>query len=145
MPIPLRSGTDCRCPCHSGGSCAIPCCEQAGGALAPRQLLPDNLHISTDAMLEAEIKRLQAEVERRDDLKKKQEQIRREKNAELWKSKVDVLLDLVPGHSRTSCSDDNTANDDRGCTRCYLIYAQRYDWDYDKKLVIRIENYFQEL
>lgn len=78
------------------------------------------------------------ELERRKEIKRQEELSRRQQNADFWISKVDLLLELIPNHCRTSCSDTNAINDER-CTRCYLLCAKSCNfWDLDRHLNINI-------
>jgi hypothetical protein len=64
---------------------------------------------------------LSFEIERREKCKKE----RREKaKLEEWERILDtkdIWLSLVPKHSRTSCSDKEAINYERGCARCALL------------------------
>ncbi|SRR5581483_4661272 len=52
---------------------------------------------------------------------------------------IDALLQLVPEHSRTSCSDDKPSNHNGRCKRCFLLVAKDSGWwDLDFKLEIDI-------
>lgn len=43
--------------------------------------------------------------------------------------KIDGAIDaLAPEHGRTSCSDTNTINENRGCARCALLIAKDRDY-----------------
>ena len=102
--------------------------------------VPTTENLNLDQFSDADLK---AELKRREDEKKRQILDQREKNAEFWHSKINHILELVPEHSRTTCSDNDPANEYR-CNRCYLLYAQKYDWDRNRELVIRI-NQLREL
>lgn len=76
---------------------------------------------------------LSAELNRREQLRKEtEEKLLVEKSVIIHKH-VDALLELVPNHSRTSCSDDDPGNAGR-CARCTLLQTQSngcHDWAYD--------------
>jgi hypothetical protein len=86
----------------------------------------------TTAELEAEIK------ERREFEARAREKARRER-AEILLTKVDALLEIVPEHSRTSCSDEQYHNMDR-CTRCFLLDVKVCGfWDSSSDLILYIQ------
>jgi hypothetical protein len=89
----------------------------------------------SDADLRAELSRREAErkaieeAERRDRLQK--ENAAKEALFDLIRANRDVFLNLVPEHSRTSCSDDHPQNPDRNCTRCALLILLRKEGWHD--------------
>jgi len=58
--------------------------------------------------------------------------------AELVISHIDSLLALTPNHDRTSCSDDNLMNTDRGCARCVLLEAKQMGY-LDHEIEVTVE------
>ena len=52
-------------------------------------------------------KQLQEELARREELRKQQLREERKERAEFLSQHIDLLLLLMPEHSRTSCSDKN--------------------------------------
>lgn len=82
-------------------------------------------------------KQLETELKQRREEEKRQILEQRDIDAEFWGSKVDTILELVPEHCRTSCSDTNAVNDTR-CKRCYLLYVKQFHWDPDRGLSITI-------
>jgi hypothetical protein len=46
---------------------------------------------------------------------------------------VDMLLTLVPEHSRTSCSDKNHFNHYEDCVRCWLLFIKEDQGIFDNR------------
>jgi hypothetical protein len=53
----------------------------------------------------------------------------------------DIINFLFPKHSRTSCSDDNVCNEERGCYRCMILTGKWFLEDRNIKLVCTLESY----
>tara|TARA_B100000925_G_C21590843_1_gene296179 strand:+ start:133 stop:432 length:300 start_codon:yes stop_codon:yes gene_type:complete len=84
-------------------------------------------------------KQLQEELARREELRKQQLREERKERAEFLSQHIDLLLLLMPEHSRTSCSDKNPCNEHRGCVRCNLIYAKDSNcWPENTELSISV-------
>lgn len=79
-----------------------------------------NLKEVNDVDLQAELLRIKAELQVREDAREKVEMERKQKQASLVLKHIDALLELVP-HGPTSCSDEDPCNTDRPCTRCQLL------------------------
>ncbi len=95
--------------------------------------IPITENLNLDQFSDAD---LQAELKRREEVKKEEQLQHREEQATFWQSKIDLLLEVVPKHCRTSCSDTKAINDER-CTRCYLLSCQSSGfWDSDRSLHI---------
>jgi len=83
-------------------------------------------------------KALLAELHRREELENKVEEERVARQRECWLNAVGTLLQLVPEHGRTSCSDDEPHNTGR-CTRCDLLQVKRDQyWPEDLVLDLHI-------
>jgi hypothetical protein len=80
---------------------------------------------------------LQAELKRRREAEKQRIIEQREADAQFWTEKIDHILELIPEHGRTTCSDANPKNEHR-CSRCYALYAKQFQWDSDRNLSITI-------
>lgn len=97
---------------------------------APAPKVVHALDTFSDAELRAELDRRAAEERRRAEEAAKA-------RARIIERHVGALLDLVPHHSRKSCSDDDFDQEDPGCTRCALLTTQDTGWwDPDVRLVI---------
>lgn len=87
------------------------------------------LATASDAELVEELQRRQDEREAA--ARRKEE----ERNA-IVLSNIDVLLKLVPDHSRSSCSDRAPVNADRArCARCALLQMKVEEWMADNVVV----------
>lgn len=61
------------------------------------------------------------EAQRAEEARKKTIQLQ-----DLSVKNIDTLLELTPDHGRTSCSDENPCNSDRGrCDRCALMKIKK--------------------
>ena len=69
------------------------------------------------------------------------EMARKNAQADTIIQNIDALLLLVPNHERTSCTDENNFNWDKGrCTRCALIQAEADGfWRNDLDLEITVQ------
>jgi hypothetical protein len=82
-------------------------------------------------------KELAAELARRKEARKTARTNALKERADVITEHLDALLLLAPEHSRSSCSDKNLANIDRGCVRCVLLDANQrgyWDWVYELEL-----------
>jgi hypothetical protein len=91
-----------------------------------------NLKDISDADLRAELSRREAERKAIEEAEAR-ERLQREDDAkqalfDLIRENRDVFLNLVPEHSRTSCSDERPQNPDRNCTRCALLVLLKEGW-----------------
>lgn len=85
------------------------------------------------------------ELGRRAKVAKEAEMKRRDEHAEWVVKNAFEILKLVPGHSKTNCSDQNTCNAwDGECTRCVLIRAQQ-DKYFDNSLKLAIDIHLEVL
>lgn len=85
--------------------------------------MPDN----KEDELEKRLDELQQETEQ---VAAELEQIRSQRRQELAEAvvrNVDALLEIVPTHNRTSCSDKTHCNYGR-CVRCTLIQIKEEQW-----------------
>jgi hypothetical protein len=80
---------------------------------------------------------LQAELKKRREAEKQRIIEQREADAQFWTEKIDLILELIPEHSRTTCSDADPKNEHR-CSRCYVLYAKQFQWDSDRELSITV-------
>jgi hypothetical protein len=69
---------------------------------------------------EISTKDLQAELQRREHEAALEAQRKREAKEQFWIEHLELILQLIPEHSRTSCSDENPNNYGR-CDRCTLL------------------------
>ena len=76
---------------------------------------------ATDQELQAELDTLKAEIKIRDDVRRAAKHKQAMEQASLVLKHVDALLELVPKHGPTSCSDEDPCNAERPCTRCQLL------------------------
>jgi hypothetical protein len=83
---------------------------------------------------------IQKELERRRQVATEQERNSRDLHRVWVLENKDKLLELVPAHNRTSCSDKNLANAwDGRCVRCVLMEAKAYNnFNADLKVVVDI-------
>ncbi len=77
---------------------------------------------------------LKAELKRREDEKLAEEKQKRDETAATCLRHIDALLELVPDHSRTTCSDSNHCNGEYThssgncrCLRCYLLECKLHE------------------
>lgn len=84
---------------------------------------------------------LQDALRRKEQEEQQQERQLKNQHAEVIIQNIDTLLLLVDKHDRTSCSDTNNFNYDKGrCTRCALIQAEADGfWRNDLNLRITVE------
>jgi hypothetical protein len=88
------------------------------------------------ADLAAEVARRQAEALAAAEKKDAEER-------DFWLANIDFILKLMPDHSRTSCSDDNVANQYR-CPRCALLKAKDYGhWEKGMTLTVTLDGYYR--
>lgn len=94
--------------------------------------MSDHLKETSTEELEAELKRRREEQQRILDEKFKRKAARNLEH-------IDVLLELTPDHSMSSCNDHRLINAERGCFRCHLVESKRDNyWDHRSLLVMRI-------
>lgn len=73
---------------------------------------------------------LAAEMQRRAKERREAEERARMEREARWFSQIEVMLQLVPNHTRTTCSDTNTRNGTDNnlwgyrCVRCVLLEAK---------------------
>jgi len=72
---------------------------------------------------------LRAEIERRRKEHVENEKARVEALRKWVRVHVDDLLEVLPDHSRTSCSDENPCNDNWLCDRCILLRIKEFDYN----------------
>jgi hypothetical protein len=86
---------------------------------------------------------LQAELQRREDTKERAEKIRKQRVHDWVTANIERLLELAPGHDRTSCSDEHPGNSGRAqCERCVLLRIKEHPTEvvgYSFELVIAVE------
>lgn len=88
---------------------------------------------------------LRAEVRRREDEAKRQRNENLQLRQALIVTHIDTLLQLVPEHDRTSCSDSNPSNAASGrnprCNRCQLLQIKQdmYNDSYIVKLSVEFQ------
>lgn len=76
--------------------------------------------------------RLNGEVIRR-------QEIARSGRRQHIKDNVELLLTLLPNHSRTSCSDEDRQEVIHRCTRCFLLEIRDYDYWPDEDFDVEID------
>jgi hypothetical protein len=91
------------------------------------------LNVST-AMLEDELARRKEEAD-------EQKRVAAQQRFEALQKALPLLLVLRPDHYRTSCSDENHCNSDRGCVRCGLLELQRAPNEFSPQTDIGLEIY----
>jgi len=80
---------------------------------------------------------LQDEIERRKKIDEETEAARLKKRQELILEHIDVLLEFVDVHDRTTCSDEHPEKNDIGrCSRCMLLKAKKDDYASDLYLSV---------
>ncbi len=83
-----------------------------------------DLKLASDGELQTALHNLKAELQIREAARMKVEQERKQNMACLVLRHIDALLELVPQHGPTSCSDEDPRNANRPCTRCQLLDAK---------------------
>lgn len=96
----------------------------------------------TDAELQAEFEKLQKELSKREDEKKKiaeaKRQARLTRQREFFVEHPEVVDFIAPNHSRSSCSDTNVSNGSPNhirCVRCALLDYTKEPWEFDGAVV----------
>lgn len=92
----------------------------------PEPTTRDKLNALREARSEVESEYDQKIKDLDDQMAPLEQEIQREMAARLIAA-LPTLLTLVPEHSRTSCSDEDAGNYDRGCTRCQLLNIEEWN------------------
>ena len=91
------------------------------------------------AQLRSEVSELRKEAIAKEERIKELLVAQRFERAQNLLSHIDALLDLIPDHERTSCSDENPKNYGR-CARCTLLsFKESGHWDEDYDLRLSLE------
>lgn len=101
---------------------------------------PMDLSEFTDAQLSYELERRAKEAEETARLK-------RETDAQWALTNIDALLELVPEHSGTGCTDRKSSAyyEPSRCNRCFLLQAKRnHHFDSDYAVKINIERVYSD-
>lgn len=75
----------------------------------------------TDAQLAEESAKFTKEVKRRAEMRRLAAEAEQDRLEVVLLKNIDLFLEFVPSHSRTSCSDDHLTNRFGSCVRCMLL------------------------